>query len=243
MLPRHLNKHVNYATCCAALPNTENANSLAFPLGMAVSSDGAKLYVAGFGSSEVGVYDTAAIEGDTFVPSAADQIAVSAAAARPASSSTRPTSGSTCSPASTTRSRSSTRPPSSRLDTSRCTTPSPRASPTAAASSTTRSLSSSHGDSACASCHIFGDFDSLAWDLGESRRGGARTIPARSPIGPPLVPFSPDFHPMKGPMTTQSLRGMANHGPDALARRPHRRQRRGLPCNRIAVSSTRTPRS
>ena len=25
---------------------------------------------------------------------------------------------------------------------------------------------SSHGDSACASCHIFGDFDSLAWDLG-----------------------------------------------------------------------------
>ena len=28
-------------------------------------------------------------------------------------------------------------------------------------------------------------------------------------------------------MTTQSLRGMANHGPDALARRPHRRQRPG----------------
>ena len=27
-------------------------------------------------------------------------------------------------------------------------------------------LTSSHGDSACASCHIFGDFDSLAWDLG-----------------------------------------------------------------------------
>ena len=28
------------------------------------------------------------------------------------------------------------------------------------------SLTSSHGDSSCASCHIFGDFDSLAWDLG-----------------------------------------------------------------------------
>jgi len=28
------------------------------------------------------------------------------------------------------------------------------------------SFTSSHGDSACASCHIFGDFDSLAWDLG-----------------------------------------------------------------------------
>jgi hypothetical protein len=28
-------------------------------------------------------------------------------------------------------------------------------------------FSSSHGDSSCASCHIFGDFDSLAWDLGD----------------------------------------------------------------------------
>lgn len=28
------------------------------------------------------------------------------------------------------------------------------------------SFTSSHGDSSCASCHIFGDFDSLAWDLG-----------------------------------------------------------------------------
>src|SRR5947199_1462907 len=27
-------------------------------------------------------------------------------------------------------------------------------------------LSSSHADSACASCHVFGDFDSLASDLG-----------------------------------------------------------------------------
>ena len=39
---------------------------------MAVSSDGATLYVAAFGSSEVGVYDTHALENDTFVPDAAD---------------------------------------------------------------------------------------------------------------------------------------------------------------------------
>ena len=37
----------------------------------------------------------------------------------------------------------------------------------------------------------------------------------------------PIFHPLKGPMTTQSLRGMANARPDALARRPHGRQRSG----------------
>ena len=29
------------------------------------------------------------------------------------------------------------------------------------------STTSGHGDAACASCHIFGDFDSLAWDLGD----------------------------------------------------------------------------
>ena len=27
-------------------------------------------------------------------------------------------------------------------------------------------FTSSNGEASCASCHIFGDFDSLAWDLG-----------------------------------------------------------------------------
>src|SRR6185369_6739334 len=74
---RHLNKHVDYSTCCAPLPNAENDTSLGFPLGMAVSSDGATLYVAGFGSSEVGVYSTSALENDTFLPDADDQLPVS----------------------------------------------------------------------------------------------------------------------------------------------------------------------
>jgi hypothetical protein len=34
-----------------------------------------------------------------------------------------------------------------------------------------------------------------------------------APDDPALTPPNPTFHPMKGPMTTQSLRGMANHGP------------------------------
>ncbi len=72
VLPRHLNKHIDYTTCCAPIPNTENDDSIGFPLGMAVSSDGATLYVAGFGSSEVGVYNTAQLEADTFTPSAAE---------------------------------------------------------------------------------------------------------------------------------------------------------------------------
>ena len=76
------------------------------------------------------------------------------------------------------------------------------------------SHTSSHGDSACASCHIFGDLDGLAWDLGNP---DAASIPNLNPITPLLPPFvfpmSDVFKSLKGPMVTQSLRGMANHGP------------------------------
>jgi hypothetical protein len=68
-------------------------------------------------------------------------------------------------------------------------------------------LSSSNGEASCSSCHIFGDFDSLTWDLGN---------PDDMALNNPN-PFefggSSSFAPLKGPMATQSLRGMANHGP------------------------------
>jgi hypothetical protein len=80
------------------------------------------------------------------------------------------------------------------------------------------SFSSAHGDSACASCHVFGDFDSLAWDLGNP---DAKVTPNPGPFVSALInllvdppqPITPEFHPMKGPMITQSLRGMLNSGP------------------------------
>jgi YVTN family beta-propeller protein len=62
---------------------------------------------------------------------------------------------------------------------------------------------SGNGTGSCASCHIDGDMDMLAWDLGDpggemaSFEEGGRTFVV---------------HPMKGPMTTQSLRGLAGTG-------------------------------
>jgi hypothetical protein len=75
-------------------------------------------------------------------------------------------------------------------------------------------FTSSHGDSACASCHVFSDFDSLAWDLGDPDNDLVNN-PGPFRVGPFANPPSvyKDFHPLKGPMTTQSLRGMANEGP------------------------------
>src|SRR5690606_11538978 len=71
-------------------------------------------------------------------------------------------------------------------------------------------LTSSHGDQSCASCHIFGDKDELAWDLGDPDSDVSATpsnVLANLGVG------HTDYHPMKGPMTTQSLRGLDNHGP------------------------------
>lgn len=207
VLPRHLNKHIDYTTCCATIPNTENDDSLGFPLGMAVSSDGLTLYVAGFGSSEVGVYSTAQLEADSFTPSAANQIQVTGG-------------GPTAVLLDETRSQlyvltrfddaisivsTGTGPEIAHVA---LHNPEPANVKAGRPLLYDTSFSSSHGDSSCASCHIFGDFDSLAWDLGNPDDDVLNNP------GPFVLQIGdPDFHPMKGPMTTQSLRGMANHGP------------------------------
>src|ERR1044071_2040068 len=50
--PRHLNKHIDFDHCCAPVPNAENRRSLALPQGMAVTRNGATLYVAALGSDK-----------------------------------------------------------------------------------------------------------------------------------------------------------------------------------------------
>jgi YVTN family beta-propeller protein len=62
---------------------------------------------------------------------------------------------------------------------------------------------SMHGDIACASCHANAQRDGLAWDVGNPL-GRIVTVRATSKFV---------FHPMKGPMTTQSLRGVAGAEP------------------------------
>jgi hypothetical protein len=87
---------------------------------------------------------------------------------------------------------------------------------------------SGNGEATCSSCHIFGDNDALAWDLGNPDNAVTTSpIPINlgafvsNPLAAALVsiPFKvngsgtvTDFHPMKGPFTTQTLRGLANSG-------------------------------
>ena len=65
---------------------------------------------------------------------------------------------------------------------------------------------SGHGEEACASCHIFGDTDNLGWDLGNPQ-GDMQPKPPGM-----LDPALQGYHPMKGPMMTQSLRGLPGTG-------------------------------
>ncbi|TNE87179.1 MAG: hypothetical protein EP330_19625 [Deltaproteobacteria bacterium] len=61
------------------------------------------------------------------------------------------------------------------------------------------------GEASCGGCHVFGDTDHLAWELSDP--GGVLEPNPNPPVEstPP-----PDFHPLKGPMTTQTLRGVAD---------------------------------
>ena len=232
--PVHLNSHIDYSDCCEANP-AENAKSLAQPMDMAITSNGETLYVAAFGSGKVGVFDTEELENNTFVPDTANQIQLTGGG-----------------PAGVvlneqdnllyvlTRFDNSI----SIVDTNTNTeighvamyNPEPEHIVEGRQYQYDASLTSSHGDSSCAMCHIFGDMDQLAWDLGSP--GGSVTLNPSSPdcdsdpvaVSPDNVfdptcpsdlginhkqfslPVNPHFAPVKGPMTTQSLRGMANHG-------------------------------
>jgi hypothetical protein len=72
-------------------------------------------------------------------------------------------------------------------------------------------LSSRHGDLSCATCHVFGDTDGLAWDLGEPN-GPSIDYPLKIKNTGLLEPRQ-SLHPLKGPMVTQSLRGLAGMAP------------------------------
>src|SRR6185295_1821722 len=212
---RHLNKHIDYNRCCAPIPNAENDRSLALPQGMAVTGNGATLYVAALGSDKVGVFSTAQLETDTFVPSTASQIPVSGGgptglvldeARGQLFVMTRFDNGISLVDTST----------GAEIAHFQMHNPEPPSVVTGRRFLYDARFSSSHGDSSCASCHAFGDFDGLAWDLGNP---DGLVIDNPGPFNSTLLnlltgqPMEPVFHPMKGPMTTQSLRGMANHGP------------------------------
>jgi DNA-binding beta-propeller fold protein YncE len=204
---RHLNKHIDYAAVPS--PAGTKDDSLATPLESAVTSDGTTLYVAAFGSQKIGVFDTAELENDSFVPSAADHILLGGGG-----------------PTGVVLDEANDRLyVATRFDNSVSVVNTltrtevdhlPLYNPEPAHIVDGRPFlydayaTSSNGEASCASCHVFGDVDSLAWDLGDP--DGVQTVNDLL-VADPIADTDPkDFHPLKGPMATQTLRGMSTHG-------------------------------
>ena len=213
--PRHLNKHIPYGS--VPMPADVKPRSLATPLGLAFSADGQTVYVAGFGSSRIGVYDVPELEAGTFTVSASDHIGLAGGG---------PTgllrSGNRLFV--TTRFDNALRVIDLVTQSELQRIPLPNPEPSHIREGRRflydANMTSSNGEAACASCHLFGDMDDLAWDLGDPDGDVAlNQNPFATLRNDPGIcdlvafPICNEFHPNKGPMTTQSLRGMANMGP------------------------------
>jgi DNA-binding beta-propeller fold protein YncE len=219
----NLNTHLNHAAGTG-----DPSLSLAFPEGIAVTADGRRVAVIAQGSSKLAVYDAAAIEAGPVAPSARSQVLLSGGgptglalddALGLAFVLTRFDDGISVVDLGSLR----------ELQHTTMFNPEPASVTTGRRDLYDATHTSALGDQACASCHIGGDFDGLAWDLGNpgniplpitktyDNETDVQTIPESgiaAAIGAQAAEYIDSFYqPLKGPMTTQSLRGMDNHGP------------------------------
>lgn len=235
--PRHLNKHIDYNKLAghAGFDPTAKNHSLSMPLEMAVSSNGGKLYVAAFGSSKIGVFNTATLESGAFNPRNESANYINVSGGGP--------SGLVLDEARnrlyvTTRFDNAVKVINlanrAQIDSDAMPNPEPQSVVAGRPMLYDANLTSANGESSCASCHIFGDKDEIAWDLGNPddhvtkspiplNFSGVSTtpgVPGGIDIGKLQFKITnlngtdvvDDFHPMKGPMTTQTLRGLRNSG-------------------------------
>jgi YVTN family beta-propeller protein len=207
--PRHLNKHIDYGKLAGqpGFDATAKDHSLATPLDMAVTQNGATLFVAAFGSSKIGVFDTTQLRNNTFDPRLISANYIPVSGGGPSGLALDEARGRLYV---MTRFDNAVKviDLATKAETAQLALPNPEP-----ASVVTGRLglydavhSSANGEAACASCHIFGDNDDLAWDL-----GNPDDVSKTNPI-PVVNGGANSFHPMKGPMTTQTLRGLVNSG-------------------------------
>jgi DNA-binding beta-propeller fold protein YncE len=207
--PVHLNPHLDFGVAQGqVIPAAQKARTLAQPTALAFNAAGDTLYVAAFSSAKVAALATSSLSPAAFAPDAARQINVPAGPAGLALNA----SGSRLYVYSRIAHAVSV------VDTANRTllATRPMFSPESAAVKAGRpflydaNLSSANGSTSCASCHVFGDMDHLAWDLGNPDDATMLNPNAYVPLSPRTTPR---FHPLKGPMSTQTLRGMRSTGP------------------------------
>jgi DNA-binding beta-propeller fold protein YncE len=227
--PQHLNLHlavpgadgITYAdqhtdpNAPHGLINAQIAHSLATPLQSVVSSDGNTIYTAAFGSAKIGVFSSSDVEDPAFETNFDPTVTSSNYIF------TGGGPGGLALDEANNRLYVLTRFNNSveAIDLATGTGPThPLHNPEPPDVVDGRPIlydavnTSGNGEASCSSCHIFADFDSLAWNLGNPDDKMSVNSQKSASINPLLPAPDAMFHPMKGPMTTQTLRGLSTHG-------------------------------
>lgn len=200
---RDMNPHLDYQE--RSVPQSTRDLSIGDPRGIAWTSDGARAYVTGMGSNNVAVFDEAGARVGTpiEVGEGPTGIVIDDASNRAFTVNKFDGSVSTIDLVNGTElARTAFYDPS-----------------TEAIKIGRRHLYDTHGTSglghvSCASCHVDSRNDRLAWDLGDP--SGLLKSDDDQNLGmgiPGLTSGFEDWHPMKGPMTTQTLQDIIGHEP------------------------------
>jgi len=210
--PQHLNQHIDYGQLHTdvganhALIDGQIPHSLSSPLTPVVSSDGSTIYLPAHGSAKIGVFDATDIEDPAFESNfdptveSANYISTDGGPAGVALDEANGRlyvltrfNNSVSSIDLTTKST---------LETISLHNPEPQSVVDGRPLLYDAVSTSGNGEASCASCHFGADMDSQIWNLGDPDAS------VTSNPQPAVVGGGQPFHAMKGPMTTQTLRGL-----------------------------------
>jgi DNA-binding beta-propeller fold protein YncE len=237
--PRHLNRHIDYSEL-KARPETK-AHSISNPTQIAISSNGDWLYSAAIGSNKVLVLPTKALRDDSFWDNQAEEFdprllsrnyfdVAGGPVGLALNDNRRRLYVFTRFDNSVVTLNIETGQELQRLS---MFTPEPESFTAGRFMLYDANRSSSNGESSCASCHVFGDTDHLSWNLGNPDAANSRNpqpFPTQNFLRLGCLLVGPDegscqllqalngdgdeftIASMKGPMMTQTMRGMSTHG-------------------------------
>jgi len=196
-----LNPHLNYAT--GNIPTVQRFLSIGEPRGVVASANGSRAYAVGMGSSNIVAFSPSSYArlGQCNVGEGPTGIVLDAARARLFTLNRFGGSVSVVDESSLS--------PLAEV---------PFYDPTPQSVRSGRPLvfdthaTSGLGQASCGSCHIDARMDQLGWDLGDPS-GAMKTFNQSCNLGIPGAGNCNNWHPMKGPMTTQTLIGLTGLAP------------------------------
>ncbi len=200
-----LNPHLTYQV--PQVSQTEREKSLGDPRGIVWSADGSRGYVTGMGSDNLVIIDANGARAGTnsAIPLDGGPTGLALDEGQHRLYVYNRFAGSISTLDTTTKTVLNTRP---------LFDPTPQAIKAGRPHLYNTHQTSGLGQVACGSCHVDTRFDRLAWDLGDQLEE-VKVIGTNINFGaiPPAPGPTNNFHPMKGPMTTQTLQDIITHEP------------------------------